>query len=194
MTNLVLGSASPRRARLLAELGVAFEVRASAIPEEAAAGESASDYASRLAREKAAAVSGQIPNCYVLGADTVVVLDEDILGKPGDAAEARAMLARLSGREHSVLTAVALVGPGGALCDERCERSLVRFRRLKAAEIDAYVGTGEPLDKAGAYGIQGGAADFVARLQGSYENVVGLPVDAVRAMLEKADLYPPRLG
>jgi len=194
MTLLVLGSASPRRARLLSQLGVPFEVRSSDVAEDLIPGESARDHATRLARDKALAVSASEADAFVLGSDTVVSVDEEILGKPVDAADARRMLLRLSGKTHRVLTAVALVGPGGAVRREVCEESLVRFRKLAAAEIDRYVAGGEPLDKAGAYAIQGGAADFVARLQGSYENVVGLPLDEVRVLLEQEGLYPPRLG
>jgi septum formation protein len=191
---LILGSASARRARLLASLGVPFDIRPSGAPEEVRAGEAAQEYAARVAREKALLTAVANPGCWVLGADTVVVVDGEILGKPADAGEARRMLTRLSAREHLVVTAVALVDPGGALREEIGEESVVRFRRLSADEISCYVDSGEPFDKAGAYAIQGGAADFVARLSGSYENVVGLPVDAVREMLRRAGLYPPRVG
>ncbi len=191
---LILASASPRRARLLSELGVPFEVFPSNIPELVESGEDARTHAQRLAREKAQAVAAVCSEHYVIGSDTIVVLDGAILGKPADASDARRMLGRLSGREHEVLTAVALVGPNAELLEECCERSTVRFRRLKAGEIGRYVESGEPLDKAGSYAIQGGAADFVTRLQGSYANVVGLPLDAVRDMLGRAGLYPPRIG
>ncbi len=191
---LILGSASPRRSRLLSKLGVPFDVRPSRIEERVEAGEDGRMHATRLAREKALAVAAISPGQFVIGSDTVVVLGEDILGKPADRDHARRMLARLSGREHQVVTAVALVGPDGAIVEECCRHSDVRFRELTREEIADYVATGEPLDKAGAYAIQGGAADFVARLQGSYENVVGLPIDTVRDMLQRAGLYPPRVG
>jgi septum formation protein len=194
VASLILGSASPRRARLLSGLGVPFDVRPSAIEESVLAGEDAEEHTVRLARAKAQAVARSAPDAWVLGTDTVVVLDGEILGKPADPIAARRTLGRLSGREHSVVTGVSLVAPGGAVCEELHEQSVVRFRKLTADEIAAYVASGEPLDKAGSYGIQGGAADFVARLQGSYENVVGLPVDAVREMLRRAGLYPPRVG
>ncbi len=171
-----------------------FDVLPSDIAENLEPGEDAPLHTVRLAREKAQTVAALCPMAWVLGTDTVVVLDGEILGKPENDAAARSMLGRLSGREHQVVTGVCLVAPGGGVREELHEASLVRFRRLTAEEIGAYVASGEPRDKAGAYGIQGGAADFVARLQGSYENVVGLPVDAVREMLTRAGLYPPRVG
>jgi septum formation protein len=188
MPRLVLGSASPRRAALLRELGAQFTVRVSNTVEIAAAGESAAEFARRVAREKGAAVAPISDGAWVLSADTVVVLDGVVLGKPTDAGEARRMLQRLSGREHEVLTAVALTAPDGAPAGELLVRTAVAFRTLSSAEIDAYVATGEPLDKAGAYGIQGGAAGFVARVEGSYTNVVGLPVDEVRDLLARCGL------
>ena len=188
MRRLVLGSASPRRAALLRELGVPFTICVSNAPEIAAPGESAAEFAGRVAREKGVAVAQESDGAWVLSADTVVVLDGVALGKPTDAADARAMLQRLSGREHEVLTAVALTAPDGAAEGELLVRTRVAFRNLAPAEIDAYVATGEPLDKAGAYGIQGGAAGFVAGVVGSYTNVVGLPVDEVRDLLARFGL------
>lgn len=194
MPSLILGSASPRRARLLSTLGVPFDVRSSDLPEVVQPGECPRAFTQRLAREKAIAVAATCPEAWVLGSDTVVVLDEEILGKPHDAADARRMLGNLSGRQHRVVTAVALVAPGGSVHQELCDETTVWFRRLAAEEIERYVAGGEPMDKAGAYAIQGGAADFVTRLSGSYETVVGLPVEAVREMLARAGLYPPRVG
>jgi septum formation protein len=188
MPRLVLGSASPRRAALLRELGAAFTVRASNAPEIAAPGESAAEFARRVAREKGAALAPTSAGAWVLSADTVVVLDGVVLGKPADAAAARRMLQCLSGREHEVLTAVALTAPDGRPAGELLVRSAVLFRTLSPADIDAYVASGEPLDKAGAYGIQGGAAGFVVRVAGSYTNVVGLPVDEVRDLLARFGL------
>ena len=187
---LVLGSASPRRVALLRQLGVAFTVRASDIPEIPAAGESAEAFASRAAREKAAAVAAAAPGDWVLAADTVVVVDGAILGKPRDAAEASAMLRRLSGRAHAVLTAVALSAPGGRIAEQFAVRSEVAFRRLDEAEIAEYVAGGEPADKAGAYAIQGGAAGFVERIEGSLTNIIGLPADEVAALLTRHGLLP----
>src|SRR5215472_10817146 len=190
MPALVLGSASPRRAALLRELGAEFTVCASEVPEQLGDGEAAADFARRLAREKGAAVARVRPGAWVLAADTIVVVDGDVLGKPSDAAAARQMLHCLSDRAHEVLTAVALIGPRGELAGDMLVRSRVEFRALGAAEIDAYVATGEPFDKAGAYAIQGGAAPFVRRVIGSYTNVVGLPIDEVRDLLERASVLP----
>ncbi len=194
MTSLILGSASPRRARLLESMGVFFDIVPSHIDEAKRPHELADDYARRTAREKAMAVAQQQPEAWVLGSDTVVAVGDEVLGKPADGAAARRMLQRLSNRRHRVLTGVALVAPGGVLHEEACEESVVHFRRLGDDEIDAYVESGEPMDKAGAYAIQGGAADFVTRLQGSYENVVGLPVETVREMLTRAAILPQRRG
>ena len=190
MPGLVLGSASPRRAALLRQLGLDFSVCPSDVPEVAAAGETATDLARRLAREKGAAVACSRTDAWVLSADTIVVVDGAVLGKPADAAEAGQMLRRLSDRAHEVFTAVALTAPGGAPAGEVLVRSRVEFRPLSAAEIDAYVATDEPFDKAGAYAIQGGAAHFVRRVDGSYTNVVGLPIDETRDLLARAGLLP----
>jgi len=189
MPPLILGSASPRRAALLRELRVEFVVRPSGAAEVAAAGESAQEFARRIAREKGAAVAAE-HRAWVLSADTVVVVDGTVLGKPDDASDARRMLRRLSGREHQVMTAVALTQPDGSIADELIVSSTVEFRSLSAAEIDAYIASGEPFDKAGAYGIQGGAARFVVRVHGSYSNVVGLPMDEVRNLLERYGILP----
>ena len=177
----VLASASPRRAELLAAAGFAFEVAHADIDEAPLAGESADRYVLRLAEGKARAVASRHPSRPVLGADTTVVVDGDILGKPGDAAEAAAMLRRLQGRAHEVLTGVAFVAPAGARVE--LETTRVWFAPMTEAEIAAYVDTGEPLDKAGAYGIQGWAARYVTRVEGSYSNVVGLPVALVHALV-----------
>ena len=184
MRRLVLGSASPRRVALLRELSVAFEVRPAAIDETQRAGESPDAFARRMAREKGTAVARTTDGAWVLSADTIVVVDDVVLGKPVDAADALRMLRRLSNRSHAVLTAVALTS-GECLQDELLVRSAVEFRALTDAEIAAYVAGGEPFDKAGAYAIQGGAAGFVRRVAGSYTNVVGLPVDEVGALLDR---------
>src|SRR5215472_2972931 len=155
MPTLVLGSASPRPAALLRQLGLDFSVCASDVSEVAAAGETATDLARRLAREKGAAVARRRTDAWVLSADTIVVVDGAVLGKPADAAEAGQMLRRLSDRAHEVFTAVALSAPGGEPVVEVLVRSRVEFRPVSAAEIDAYVASGEPFDKAGAYAIQG---------------------------------------
>jgi septum formation protein len=190
MPRLVLGSASPRRAALLRELGVEFTTRVSDVPEVPAAGEAAADFARRIAREKGAAVARDGGDAWILSADTIVVVDGIVLGKPRDAFAARQMLQRLAGRSHEVLTAVALTAPGGGLAADILVRSAVVFRPLTEGEIDAYIATGEPFDKAGAYGIQGAAAAFVERVSGSYTNIVGLPMDEVRDLLLQHDLLP----
>jgi septum formation protein len=173
---LVLASASPRRAELLRAAGIPFSVRAADVDESCRPAESPDAYVTRLARAKAEAV-GLAPDAVVLGADTTVVVDGECLGKPRDDEEARAMLRRLSGRAHDVLTGIALVHPGGAIVDRASTR--VIFQRLDEDELAWYVGTGEPRDKAGAYGIQGAASRFIVGIEGSYSNVVGLPVELV---------------
>jgi septum formation protein len=185
MPRLILGSASPRRVALLRQLGIEFSVRASDIPENADEHEAPAEFATRLARAKGAAVSNQAGDAWVLSADTIVVIDGIVLGKPADAAAARQMLRRLSGRTHEVLTAMTLTAPRGVLADEILVRSMVEFHDLDAADIEAYIATGEPFDKAGAYGIQGAASPFVRRVTGSYSNVVGLPTDEAGEMLRR---------
>ena len=174
---LILASGSPRRRDFLAELGLAFEVRGTDIDETPLSGEQPVDFVARLSREKAQAVD--IPAAWVLAADTVVVVDGEILGKPGDADEACAMLMRLSGRWHEVWTGFSLWRQAtGELCTKKvCTR--VRFLALSPELCRAYVGTGEPLDKAGAYGIQGKGCFLVPEISGSYTNVVGLPMTEV---------------
>ena len=178
---LVLASQSPRRRELLATAGIPFTVRAREVEEIRAAGEPPDAYARRLARAKAeAAWEGR--NEIVLGADTIVVLDQEVLEKPQDAADARAMLHRLAGREHTVITAICLRHPGGVQVDSTASR--VRFTPMTSAEIDAYVATGEPMDKAGGYAIQGLASKFVERIEGCYFNVIGLPLSQVYRYLK----------
>ncbi len=147
-------------------------------------GEAAPQYVERLARQKAAAGAARIKDAFVLGADTVVVQRGDVLGKPADAASATAMLKRLSGRAHDVFTGVALAWPDGLVAE--VERTRVWMNALSDADIAEYLATGEPLDKAGAYGIQGWASRFIPRIEGSYTNVVGLPVAAVVQLLARA--------
>jgi len=181
-----LASASPRRGELLRQIGVRFEVRPAAISEEPHPGEAPDKYVLRLAVAKAAAVAAALrpdEHAPVLAADTAVVLGDEILGKPADAAEAVDMLARLSGCTHRVLTAVAL--QAGAAVESRLSVSEVRFRATTAEERLAYCATGEPFDKAGGYGIQGHAAVFVEELKGSYSGVVGLPLLETAALLAR---------
>ncbi|MBX6359746.1 Maf family protein [Pseudacidobacterium ailaaui] len=187
---LVLASASPRRRELLAQAGFSFTVRPSAIPEEMQPGENPIAFAMRLAREKADAVfndqaATETPEdpLLVLGADTVVISPSgEVLGKPLDAQDAARMLRALSGATHAVVTGVALVSRLGA--EVASELTYVTMQTLSDKEIAAYIETGEPMDKAGAYGIQGRAAAWIPRIHGCYFNVVGLPLALVAAMLE----------
>lgn len=185
---LILASSSPRRQELLREIGIPFQVHAANINEDQLAGEAPIAYALRLAREKAQAVATQYPQSYVLGADTIVVLNGEVLGKPIDHADAARMLRLLSGRSHEVTTAVSLVSPGkvaqGTLAETRACTTKVYFREIAEAEIQAYVAGGEPMDKAGAYAIQGGASRWTDRIEGEYSNVVGLPLSLVTEMLK----------
>jgi len=192
MPNLVLASASPRRKELLTQAGFAFRVHPAHIPEDPYPEEEPITY---VARQKAQAVydalSDSQPSLIVLGADTTVVIDNQILGKPGDApdpaAEAARMLRLLSGRTHRVITGVALVSADGS--QAAADVTSVEFLPLTDAEIAAYVATGEPMDKAGAYAIQGLAARWIPRIEGCYFNVVGLPIALVSALL--GSITPP---
>ena len=180
---LVLASASPRRRELLRNAGIAFEVQPANVPEDPLPRETAKDCAERLARDKALAISRQRPNDCVLGADTVVVVDGQILGKPADPADAERMLRLLSGREHQVITGVCLVADGKSFMAS--EATLVTVNEITDQEIVDYIATGEPMDKAGAYAIQGMASRWIPRIEGDYSNVVGLPVALVFRMLQK---------
>ena len=199
---LVLASASPRRQQLLRDAGIPFTVEAADINETPLAGESPRDCAERLAREKALAVFQRYPENYVLGADTIVVVDDIILGKPRDAEDAARMLRLLSGRAHAVITGVCVVGPetGGQSpfandsqpprtenleLRTASETTRVTMCKVSDEEIRDYVATGEPMDKAGAYAIQGIASRWIPRIEGDYSNVVGLPVALVYAMLRE---------
>jgi len=188
---LILASASPRRAELLRAAGYEFDVVAADVDESIRDGESPSRYVRRLAADKSAAVSSADRTCAILGADTTVVVDDEILAKPRDAADAAAMLRRLSGRRHDVLTGVSL--RHGAYEVGRVEWTGVYVAALTDEEIAWYVATGEGRDKAGAYAIQGFASRFIPRIEGSYSNVVGLPVACVRELLtEISDTRPDR--
>jgi len=183
---LILASNSPRRRGFLQQLGLSFEVQAADLDESVRSGEVPTAYVERLAREKAQAVAGKAPGALVLGADTTVVAGEAILGKPVDASDAERMLASLSGREHDVFTGVAVAGP---VVLSQVVRTRVRFRAVSAQEIAWYVRTGEPLDKAGAYAIQGIAGAFVTAIEGSPSSVVGLPLAETVELLRRAG-YP----
>jgi septum formation protein len=179
---LILASASPRRAEILGAAGIPFEVRAAAVDESRLANELPEQMVERLAREKANAVAhvGNFSGPHiVLGADTVVVAGEEILGKPGNAAAAGQMLRKLQGREHRVITGFALFRIQDSEIRAGTETTRVCFSAMTEAEIDAYVVSTEPLDKAGAYAIQGIAGRFIPRIDGCYFNVVGLPLARV---------------
>ncbi len=182
---LILASASPRRQELLRNAGIQFTAEPADVHEEINRGETPVAYARRLAADKARAIwrRTQDRNSVVLGADTIVVLDEHVLEKPRDAADAARMLRLLSGRTHAVTTGVALIGR--AFEDVRSESTQVSFGRISEDEIAMYVAHGEPMDKAGAYAIQGIASRWICRLEGCYFNVVGLPVPLVYRMLRE---------
>ena len=189
---LILASQSPRRAELLRNAGIHFEVRPAEVDERLQGNEQPLQYVQRLAREKALAVLATAPaGTVVLGADTAVVVDGEVLGKPSDAVDARRMLSQLSGRTHEVMTGVCLAwrgerGDSHVEIDVGVEVTEVDFAELTADEIVDYVGSGEPMDKAGAYAIQGRASRWIPRIRGCYFNVVGLPVARVCAMLKRA--------
>lgn len=183
---LILASASPRRRELLQQIGVKFRVEVADIDETPLSAETPAAYVARLALGKAQKVAANNPGCVVLGSDTTVVLDDEILGKPENDADARRILATLAGRCHQVMTAVALVRD-----DQQRQQTVitqVHFAALTAAQIAAYVATGEPADKAGAYGIQGLGAVLVDAIDGSYSNVVGLPLTETAAMLQEFNI------
>jgi septum formation protein len=181
---LVLASASPRRQELLRSAGIEFEVQPADVAENRLPGETAKQHAERLASKKALAVARQRPHDFVLGADTVVVVDGQILGKPSDANDAARMLRMLSGRRHQVITGVCLVINGQS--SVASETTVVTMTEITDREIADYVASGEPMDKAGAYAIQGIASRWIPRIEGDYSNVVGLPVALVFGMLKSA--------
>jgi len=191
---LILASASPRRQELLRNAGIQCVVQAADIDETPLANESPQNCAERLARDKAFAIFQSRPQDYVLGADTIVVVDDKMLGKPRDASDARSMLQLLSGRTHKVITGVCLVTPSmrnfESTSDGReaitvSETTLVTMCKISDEEIRDYIATGEPMDKAGAYAIQGIASRWIHHIEGDYSNVVGLPVARVYAMLQE---------
>ncbi len=182
-TRLILASASPRRAELLRHAGIAFDVVPAHIVEERRPEETPESYVRRVAREKAALVAQRHTGRFVLGADTEVIVDREVLGKPRDATDAARMLRLLSGRMHRVTTAVSLLGRHGE--DSRTATTEVWMAELSDDEIAQYVSTGEPMDKAGAYAIQGIASRWIPRINGCYFNVVGLPVPLLYAMLRQ---------
>ncbi|WP_224245852.1 Maf family protein [Hyalangium gracile] len=187
-SSLVLASASPRRRDLLSQLGMRFTVAAADIDESPFSAEVADAYVLRLARTKAQTVAGRFPGAWVLAADTTVALGSQLLGKPSGPEEARDMLTRLSGRKHSVYTGVAVAGRAEV---SAVVHTSVTFRTLSAGEIDWYVSTGEPLDKAGAYGMQGKGSFLVSAIEGSPTNVIGLPLGETLELLTRAGVPLP---
>jgi len=185
MKRLILASASPRRRDLLAEVGLRFEVIPSSVEEEHQDGLSPLEVARTLAGEKAADVASRFTSGIVIGADTIVVLDGEILGKPKDPEDAFQMLRRLSGRSHEVITALVLIEAESGKMMTGQETTRVFFKEMTDREISAYISTGEPMDKAGAYGIQGKGMLLVRRIQGCYTNVVGLPMMKLTEMLSE---------
>jgi septum formation protein len=185
---LVLASASPRRQELLGWLGIEHVFEPADVDERVRPKETGPELVLRLANAKAAAIAARRPHAWVLGADTIVEVDGDLLGKPNDRAEGGRMLARLSGREHRVATGFALLAPGGAVRAADVVLSHVRFRRIEPRALAAYLETGEPDDKAGAYAIQGLGAALIERVEGSFTNVMGLPLVEVERALEEAGL------
>jgi septum formation protein len=187
---IFLASQSPRRAELLRQIGVQFEVRIADVDESQHVGESAADYVCRVAGDKARLVSAQLAgegiDAAVLAADTTIALDNRIIGKPRDRADCCRILRQLSGREHTVLSAVALAQSGRL--DYLLSHNRVWFRRLDDREIESYCATAEPMDKAGAYAIQGKAAVFIERLEGSYSAVMGLPLCETATLLGNAGI------
>ena len=183
-TRVVLASQSPRRRELLSLIGIAHEVRPANIDESYLPGEVPAGHAERLARSKAETIAA--PDAVTIGSDTIVVVDGDVLGKPRDAADAMRMLRRLSGRSHIVITGVAARWRGRTL--SAAEEVVVTFRRLSDEDIRAYIATGEPMDKAGAYGIQGFGATIVERVEGDYFAVMGLPLNRLTQLLAELGL------
>ena len=183
---IVLASASPRRQELLKNAGIEFVMHPANIEEVRLASETPKAFAERMARDKARAVRELLPNQIVLAADTVVVIDDEVLGKPRDHEDAERMLRLLSGREHRVISGVCLSDNGFE--DVRSETTSVHFSQPTPDEIRAYVESGEPMDKAGAYAIQGMASRWIDRIEGDYFNVVGLPVDLVWKMLREHEI------
>ncbi|HXG64874.1 MAG TPA: Maf family protein [Blastocatellia bacterium] len=186
---IILASSSPRRSEILKTIGVEFEVAPAQVPENPLPGEAPPDYITRLARAKVITVARQRASGLVIGADTIVVLDGQLLGKPKDAEDATEMLKKLSGRWHAVMTGVALYDIATRREVADYEKTLVRFAQLTDREIAWYVETGEPMDKAGAYAIQGYGGMFVEEIAGNYFNVVGLPVPLVYRLARRLG-YP----
>lgn len=182
--SIVLASASPRRTELMALAGLEFSVTAADICEDVLPGEKPADHVMRLSREKADAVANRADGRFFIGADTVVVLDGAIIGKPADESDAARMLSSLSGRDHEVITGFTVFDRISGIHISRCVSTEVTFKSLRESEIAAYIRTGCPMDKAGAYAVQGGAVHFVRSINGSYSNVIGLPMTELYEVLQ----------
>lgn len=186
----ILASASPRRRELLTMIGLEFEIIPSHVPEVHLPGEAPEEYVARLSRDKANAVAAEHPDRWVIAADTTVFYGEQLLEKPTDAADAERMLAIIAGRTHIVYTGVTLVNAARDWRETRVTESEVRMLPMSEVDIAWYVGTGEPLDKAGAYAVQGKGSMFIESVHGNYTNVVGLPLATLFQMLRKAGIDP----
>lgn len=193
LPKIILASASPRRAEILKSVGWEFEKNAADIDESEHEGEQAIDYVRRLATEKAKKVASNYDNALVLGADTTVVLNGQIIGKPTNLSQARSMLELLSGKWHEVLTAVAIIKKRGSQSQivSGVEKTNVKFAIMSDQEINFLVNEGNPLDKAGAYAVQAQAALFIERIEGDYWNVVGLPIRLVYCLIRKLEFSSP---
>lgn len=187
---LILASQSPRRRELLSSIGLQFEVMPSNVPEVRATSESPEEYVARLSREKAQAIAAQHPDAWVIAADTTVLLGDELLEKPADADDAKRMLSTIAGKTHVVYSGVTLQNVARAWRETRVAESEVRMLPLDARDVAWYVSTGEPLDKAGAYAVQGIGAMFIDSIHGSYTNVVGLPLALLFQMLRRAGIDP----
>jgi septum formation protein len=186
----ILASSSPRRRELLSSIGLEFDVLPSNVPEVHAVGEAPEEYVARLSRDKAGALAELHPDRWVIAADTTVLLGDELLEKPVDPADAVRMLTALSGKTHIVYTGVTLQNVGSGYCDTRVAESEVRILPLSREDIEWYVRTGEPLDKAGSYAVHGIFAMFIESIHGSYTNVVGLPLATLFLMLRRAGIDP----
>jgi len=174
--SIILASKSPRRQELMRQVGIWVEIIPSIVEESPLEGETPEEHVIRLAEEKGKEVAARNPGRWVIGADTIVLIDGDVLGKPRNRKEAEAMLMRLSGKEHKVYTGICIIGPDGKTLETQSVMTRVLIKELSLAEIEGYVKTGEPFDKAGGYAIQGMGAALVKEIHGSYSNVVGLPL------------------
>lgn len=192
MNDLILASTSPRREQLLASMGIPFDIHPSNVPEVHRPGELPEDYVARLSRDKADAIAKQHHTRWVIGADTTVLLDDELLEKPKDREDALRILRTLSGRTHMVYTGVTLVNRERGYSETRVGESEVRMLTLSEEDIARYVDTGEPMDKAGAYAVHGIGAMFIDSIHGSYTNVVGLPLALLFQMLRRAGIDPLR--